>query len=139
MAVMIYIPGIFLFQRFAFVVTNREVRWETAIIPGIWVQKWKEPISNYRGIILKRTKPVIGFFLPRYCSYNAIFPRKIQSESISESDKKYNATNFIIITLKHKTDSNKDLALKALPATSQNDINSFCDSAKEQLGLERLN
>ncbi|MGM0598713.1 MAG: hypothetical protein ACQETH_02735 [Candidatus Rifleibacteriota bacterium] len=139
MAVMIYIPGIFLFQRFAFVVTNKEVRWETAIIPGIWVQKWKEPVSNYRGIFLQRTKPVIGFLYPRFCPYNAVFPKKIQSESISESDKKFNASNFVVITLKHKFDSNKDLALKSFPGTSQNDINAFCESARKQLGLERLN
>ena len=138
-SVMTYFIGILLFQSFSLIVDNKQIRWRSSIIPGLWQQKWVEPASNYRGLLLKRTKPVNGVFYPRYCPDSAVLPRKITGENTSQRDKEYNKKNFVVILLKHKYDLKKDVALKAYPATSRGDIKFFCNSAQEKLGLELLN
>jgi hypothetical protein len=129
---MVYVPGMFLFQKYEMLVTTREVKWYTSIIPGVWSQQWEEPVSNYQGILKRRIKPVNGMLYPKYSPYNAVFPRQ-------KEESKFNSSNFIIIVLKHRNDKKKDLAVTSFRATDINQINEFCEKAEKELNLKPLN
>ncbi|MBU1105059.1 MAG: hypothetical protein KKB51_00220 [Candidatus Riflebacteria bacterium] len=127
--------GFFLFQSYDLSITTHSVKWESHIIPRLWIERWEEPIQNYKGICLLQTTPVSDFWPPKYVAARVFYPKRISKKHMSEGDRRFNARKFIIVYLKHSCDRSKDVCLKKFDAEAVDEVKKYCLYASEKLNL----
>jgi len=131
---MILIPGLYLFQSYKLDVNTDYVTWETSIIPSIWSESWKEPITSYCEILILKTKPELGFRL-KYNPARIAYPKKVTGKYVSESDKAFNKKPHAIIVLRHRSDSKKNVSLKYFVWDQPNMWNASANQISKDLNL----
>lgn len=127
--------GFFLFQGYELSITTHSVSWENHIIPRLWIERWEEPIQNYKGICLLQTTPVSDFWPPKYVAARVFYPRRISKKYMKESDHRFNERKFIIVYLKHSYDRSRDVCLKKFDAEAVDEVKKYCLYASEKLNL----
>ncbi len=131
----IALPGFFLFQRCELSVNTHFVKWESHIVPRLWVERWQEPMKNYKCVALKRTKPIVGFWPPKYCADRFIIPAKRTGDNISAADIEFNKKTFVLVCLEHATDPKKVVALKAFNSLEAEKIDEYCSYLSDKLNI----
>ncbi|PKL43945.1 MAG: hypothetical protein CVV41_09285 [Candidatus Riflebacteria bacterium HGW-Riflebacteria-1] len=127
--------GFFLFQGYELSITTHSVKWENHIIPRVWVERWEEPIQNYKGISLLQTTPVSDFWPPKYVVARLFYPVRIAKKNMRESDHRFNERKFIVVYLKHSYDRSRDVCLKNFAAEDVDEVKKYCLYASEKLNL----
>jgi hypothetical protein len=135
LTLMALVPGLFLFQSYDLKVTTHSVTWESTIIPVLCVEHWEEPISRYKSISLKQTKPVLGFIPPKYCADTALYPERITGDNLSKANKAFNEKKFVVVYLEHSSDKKKNVGLKVFDSAATAELGDYLAYAEEKLGL----
>ncbi|PKL45367.1 MAG: hypothetical protein CVV42_18535 [Candidatus Riflebacteria bacterium HGW-Riflebacteria-2] len=127
--------GFYLFQSYDLVITSHSVKWESHVVPHVWVERWEEPIANYQGICLLQTQPISSFWPLKYTSAKLFYPQRISHKSMTEADHKFNESKFVVVYLKHAHNSSRDVSLQVFDADAVDDIKKYCLGASESLNL----
>ena len=127
--------GFYLLQSYELSITTHSVKWECHIIPRLWVERWEEPIQNYKGVSLLQTVPVSDFWPPKYVAARVFYPQRISRKHMRDCDRQFNEKKFIIVYLKHSYDRSRDVCLKKFDAEAADEVKKYCLYASEKLNL----
>lgn len=132
----ILIFGVWFFQHAEFRLTSKDVLWSSTIIPWVWVEQWKEPISNYREIVIEYTHPLYLFWNRiHFRSSHASHPSRIILKSHGPMARVFNQTKFAVFVLVHAYDSSKNISIHRVESYKTILIRGFAENISEKLHL----
>ncbi len=125
---------ILLFQSFELRIAKGMVEWETVVIPGLWKKTFKEPVQNYKNVLIEINQPIGTFsywYQPRYISH----PKRRGGSKPGPADKLFNKTFFATIILEHTQNSRKNISMAHFDAKAKEQWGHFAKNLGAELGL----